>query len=54
MRLCEQLIVSVNRFSHVQLKAGNLEKKIALKKLEEIVKQGEARAKEFFFYNFLF
>ena len=37
---------SVNRLSHLQLK-GNLEKKIELKKLEEIVQQDKAMAKEF-------
>ena len=36
----------MNRLGHVQLK-GNLEKKIALMKLEEIVQQEDAMAKEF-------
>ena len=36
----------MNRLGHVQLK-GNLEKKIALKKLKEIVQQDKAMAKKF-------
>ena len=43
-RLSKQL--SVNRLSLVQLK-GNLEKKMALMKLEDIVQHEEAMAKEF-------
>ena len=39
-KLSKQLIVSVNRLGHVQLK-GNLEKKIALMKLEDIFQQEE-------------
>ena len=46
-RLSTQLTVSVNRLGHVQIK-GNLEMKIALMKLEEIVQQEDATAKEFF------
>ena len=46
-RLSKQLTVSVNRLGHVQIK-GNLEMKIALMKLEEIVQQEDATAKEFF------
>ena len=44
-RLSKQLIISVNRLGHVQMK-GNLEKKIALLKLEEIVQQEDAMNKE--------
>ena len=40
------MIVSVNRHGHVQLK-GNLENKIALIKLEDIVQQEEPNGKEF-------
>ena len=45
-KLSKQLVVSVNRHSHVQLR-GNLEKKIALMKLEDIVQQEEPIGKEF-------
>ena len=45
-KLSKQIIITVNWLGHVQLK-GNLEKKIALKKLEEIVHQDKAMAKEF-------
>ena len=44
-RLSKQLIVSVNRLGHVQLNE-NLEKKIALMELEDMVQQENAMAKE--------
>ena len=44
-RLSTQLIISVNRLGQVQLK-GNLDKKVALAKLKEIVQQEDARARE--------
>ena len=44
-RLSKQRIISVNRLGQVQLK-GNLDKKVALAKLEEIVQQEDARARE--------
>ena len=40
------MTISVNRRGHVELK-GNLEKKITLMKLEEIVWQKKAMAKDF-------
>ena len=51
-RLNKQMIVSVNILGHVQLK-GNLEKKMALIKLEDIVHQEDAKTKEFSDYFFL-
>ena len=45
-KLSKQTIVSVNRLGHEQLK-GNLEKKMALMKLEDIVQQEDAMATEF-------
>ena len=46
-RLSKQLTISVNRLGLLQIK-GNLEKKIPLTKLEEIIQQEDAVAKELF------
>ena len=45
--LSKQMIITVNRLSHLQLK-GNLEKKMALRKLEDIVQQEDVMNKEFY------
>ena len=45
-RMSKQMIISVNILGHVQLK-GNLEKKMALMKLEDIIHQEDAMTKEF-------
>ena len=41
------MIITVNRLGHVQLK-GNLEKKMVLMKLEDIVQQEDAMNKELY------
>ena len=46
------MIVSVSKLCHVQLK-GNLEKKIALMKLEDIVQQEDGMANAFVMKNLL-
>ena len=49
-RLSKQLTITVNRLGLIQIK-GNPEKKIPLMKLEEIIQQEDAMAKEFFFFQ---
>ena len=51
-RLTKQVTVSVNRHGHVQLK-GNLEKKIALMKLKDIVQLEDTIGKKFWDVKFL-
>ena len=46
MWLSKQMIIKVTRLGHVQLN-WNMEKKMALLKLEDIVKQEDAINKEF-------